>query len=364
MSTNVGIVGSGLVGRLLALECMQRGWKVTLFDQDTCTGEKSCGWVAAGMIAPFTELESSELLLTKLGLESTEMWPLILKRLVEPVSFHVSGTLIISHPQDVRELARFRSVLQYKLTLFDNNSHPNVLTSLSRDKMETFAPGISPHILDGFWIPNEGSIDGTEFFYSTTAFLRSKQIRWFENTKVTSLKPYEIEVQNEKYHFDLVCDTRGLGGKLNWHGLRGVRGELVWLHTPEVQLHCPVRLLHPRYPIYVSPRANNRFVVGATSIESEDVSPISVESTLELLSAAYTIHPGFAEARLIKTLTQARPSFHDQQPKVSYMDGLLKINGLYRHGYMAGPAVIQDAMRLLENGKKSMIFPELLNEET
>ena len=177
---------------------------------------------------------------------------------------------------------------------------------------------MSPYIHEGFWIPNEGSIDSVDFFKSTTAFLYNQGVTWFENTHVTSLKPYEIAVQNDKYQFDLVCDTRGLGAKTNWQGLRGVRGELVWLKTADVELHCPIRLLHPRYPIYVSPRANNIFVVGATSIESEDVSPISVESTLELLSAAYTIHPGFAEARLINSLTQSRPSFPDQQPKISY----------------------------------------------
>ncbi len=363
MTTNVGIVGAGLVGRLLALECLQRGWNVTLFDQDTRAGEKSCGWVAAGMIAPFTELESSEPLILKLGIETTRLWPEILKRLIEPVSFHFSGTLIISHPQDVAELSRFRSVLQHKLNMVEPDN--NILTNISREKMQTLAPGMSPYILEGFWIPNEGNIDSNEFFHSTTAFLSAQGVNWLENTKVTSLKPHEIWVQNNKYQFDLVCDARGLGAKSNWHGLRGVRGELAWLHTKQVQLSCPVRLLHPRYPIYISPRANNIFVVGATSIESEDISPISVESTLELLSAAYTIHPGFAEARLVKTLTQSRPCFHDQLPKISYIDdGLLKINGLYRHGYLAGPAVIQDAMRLLENGKQSLKFPELLFEES
>src|SRR5579862_2258625 len=357
MSMKVGIAGAGLIGRLFALHCLQRGWNVTLFDQDQRQGQKSCGFVAAGMIAPYTELEAGDKLLFQLGLESIRLWPNILQGLIKPVPCHFSGTLIVSHPQDGAELSRFRSILQHKLNAYTGkNYHEMAETSLVREKMEALVPGISPNIEEGDFIPEEGMMDSAAFFCSTTAFFHHQNIKWFENTTVSSIKPYEITVDHNKFHFDLVCDTRGLGAKANWQELRGIRGELVWLHAPQVTWNCSVRLLHPRYPIYISPRNNNIYVVGATSIESEDISPISVESTLELLSSAYIIHPGFAQARLVKTLTQARPSFSDQLPKISYSPGLLKINGLYRHGYMVGPAVIQDAMHLLEKGRNSVKF--------
>jgi len=41
--------------------------------------------------------------------------------------------------------------------------------------------------------------------------------------------------------------------------------------------------------------------------ESEDVSDISVRSTLELLSALFTVHPNFGEARVVNTETNCRP---------------------------------------------------------
>src|SRR5580700_9852916 len=106
----IGIVGAGLVGRLLALEFLQQGWHVSLFDQDSCRGETSCGWVAAGMVAPYTELESSELFMLHLGLASVARWPKILTNLFEPVSFNFLGTLLVAHPQDTGELNRFRTI--------------------------------------------------------------------------------------------------------------------------------------------------------------------------------------------------------------------------------------------------------------
>jgi glycine oxidase len=102
-------------------------------------------------------------------------------------------------------------------------------------------------------------------------------------------------------------------------------------------------------------------VIGATSIESDDRSPISVQAALELLSAAYTVHSGFAEARILNMATQLRPTLPDHLPRVFFQPGLIRINGLYRHGYLQGPAIVEDIVRLLEEGESAMHFPELLN---
>jgi len=58
-----------------------------------------------------------------------------------------------------------------------------------------------------------------------------------------------------------------------------------------------VRLLHPRQPVYIVPRAEGKLVVGATSIESDDRSPASVRGVLELLTSAYSVLPALAEPR-------------------------------------------------------------------
>jgi len=204
MSMRIGIVGAGLAGRLLALECLQRGFSITLFDQDTMAGKKSCGWTAAGMVAPYTELESCEPLVFKLGIETLQIWPTILQQLTQPVSAKFLGTLVVAHPQDVAELARFRMIIQHKLQRHsDINS--KVLTTLSREKLESFEPGLSPKIREGYWMPEEGSIDNVEFFYATTAFLQTHpQVTWLEKTKVTALQPHCIQVNDQEYIFDLV----------------------------------------------------------------------------------------------------------------------------------------------------------------
>jgi glycine oxidase len=129
--------------------------------------------------------------------------------------------------------------------------------------------------------------------------------------------------------------------------VRGVRGEVIWLHAPGVRLQRPVRLLHPRHRVYIVPRPGDLFVVGATEIESEDRSPVSLRSAVELMSAAHSVLPELAEARIVHMESNLRPALPDNQPHTHTAPGLLRINGLFRHGWLLAPALVQDALETL-----------------
>jgi glycine oxidase len=129
--------------------------------------------------------------------------------------------------------------------------------------------------------------------------------------------------------------------------VRGVRGEVFTLHVPGVQLRRPLRLLHARHAVYLVPRAGDQVVVGASSIESEDRSPVSVRSTVELLAAAHSIVPALAEARIVQAEANLRPALPDNLPRIDTQAGLTRINGLYRHGWLIAPAMVEEALREL-----------------
>ncbi|HBP94576.1 MAG TPA: FAD-dependent oxidoreductase, partial [Pantoea agglomerans] len=126
--------------------------------------------------------------------------------------------------------------------------------------------------------------------------------------------------------------------------LRAVRGEMVILHTSDVQLSRPVRLLHPRFPCYLVPRAGGHFMLGATMVESHDSSPISARAMMELLSAAYSLHPALAEARIVESGTGLRPAYRQNLPEVRYENGRFSLNGLYRHGFLLAPIMAEKLM--------------------
>ena len=138
-----------------------------------------------------------------------------------------------------------------------------------------------------------------------------------------------------------------MGAKNQLANLRGVRGEVLWVHAPEVNLKRPVRLMHPRYKLYISPRSGNRYVIGATEIESESMQPVTVRSSLELMSALYSVHSGFAEATVLHAYAHCRPAMPDNLPIIHCEEGLLMVNGLYRHGYLLSPHVVESALAMM-----------------
>jgi glycine oxidase len=148
----------------------------------------------------------------------------------------------------------------------------------------------------------------------------------------------------------LVIDCRGLAARDAEPELRGVKGELILIETDEVTLARPVRLIHPRWPLYVIPREDNFFMLGATSIEAEDTG-VSVRSALELLGAAYAVHPAFAEARIVEFGSGLRPAFPDNLPRIAVEKNSIVVNGLYRHGFLIAPALAELTLAYVERGQ-------------
>lgn len=345
MSKRAGIAGAGLSGRLMAEALSHAGWEVSLFDPDSRAGERSCGHTGAGMLAPYCELEHAEPAIAELGVQSLALWPDILARLVKPVFFQHTGSLVVAHPNDQGELDRL------KREVLAHSPDPEVMQPVGGRELGELEPELAGRFAKGLFFPQEGQVDNLQLMDSLRATLEARHVSWTTEVSVEQVRPGELELADgSRQCFDWAIDCRGLGAQVELPKLRGVRGEIVRLSAPEVTLQRPVRLMHPRYPIYIVPREQHYFVIGATSIESDDRSPVSVRSLLELLSAGYTVHSGFAEARVLHTEVNCRPAFADNLPRLDHEPGLLRLNGLYRHGFLLSPALVEQATEILSQG--------------
>lgn len=353
MTKTAGIVGAGVLGHVLALTLQKRGWKVHLFDQNPKQWP-SCSYISAGMLSPFCERETAEKLISELGQTSLEIWPMILRDLDPPVFFQQNGSLVVAHTKDAEELNR----LKRKFV----SANTGVLEVVDQNRINELEPELSSRFLKGLYFPFEGQIDTRGFLFSSAQALEGRGAKVFFNTPVVKVSSQEIKTHDRSHRFDWVFDCRGLGARDNLKDLRGVRGELIWIQAKDVYLQRPIRVMHPRYSIYVVPRPKSLFVVGATLIESEDLSPITVRSTLELLSAAHVLHDGFSEGHIVETLVQARPAFPENQPRVYWRTGLTEINGLYRHGYLISPKLAEIVCEKLENNRIPDSFKSLFKE--
>ncbi|MBQ4834251.1 FAD-dependent oxidoreductase [Pseudoalteromonas sp. MMG010] len=333
MAHNIAIVGFGLVGRLAALQ-LSKHHNVTVFEAGDEQGLLSAGKVAAAMLAPLAESALCDTDLALLGLDSIKRWPHIISELNADVFFQQRGSLAVAHAQDCADLDSF--IQRIKPLKGHTYQH------LMLHDIANLEPELAGRFNRGVYLPCEGQIDNQAFYQASYKTLLKRQVKFAFKQKVT-IKHGEIN--NRPFKF--IIDCRGLGAKGD-KPLRGVRGEVARVYAPEVNLTRPVRLMHPRYPLYIAPKPNNEFVIGATEIESHDSEPVTVRSTLELLSAAYSVHTGFAEARLINMQVGLRPAFSDNRPCINQAGNVISINGLYRHGYLLAPSLVADAVARIE----------------
>jgi glycine oxidase len=329
---DVTIIGAGVAGLCCAVELAERGADVEVLERSERLGANSCSWYAGGMLAPWCERETAEPLVAELGEEGLEWWAGHFPGLVR------SGSLVIAHGRDRAELTRFaRRTDHYQ--------------QLGRAEIGTLEPDLADRFDQALLFPGEAHLDPRAALASLARRLETLGGRLRFDTDAA-----RVNLRNRE-----VIDCTGLEARKHLPDLRGVKGEMLVLRTTDISLSRPVRVLHPRMPLYVVPRGEGIFMVGATMIESDDTTRITARSMLELLSAAYALHPAFGEAEIVEIGTQARPAFPDNLPRLRRIDDALYLNGLFRHGFLLAPALARRVAGVLLEDRH---YPELMHEDS
>jgi len=337
---SVGIAGAGLLGRLLAWQLARCGHRVSVFDpargaQPSFDGRQAAGFTAAGMLSPLAELDTGSAKVAALGWRSIALWRGIVSQLRAPPQFSTEGSLLLAHRGDVGSAQRMLARLALAAA---GTPHAQALTAAQLAALEPALHGVA----HAWLLPQEGQIDPVAALLALHA--EATGVRWHWNSPVQSVAPGLLLLQDGIPHrFGFVVDVRGTGSGPELP-VRGVRGETVWLHAPGHGLTRPVRLLHPRHRVYLVPRPGDIVLVGASEIESEDRSPVSLRSAVELMAAAHSVLPALAEARIQRLDVNLRPALPDNEPRIDATDGLVRINGLFRHGWLIAPALVEDAL--------------------
>jgi glycine oxidase len=309
------VVGAGVAGLTTALTLAERGAQVTLFERSRELGGNA-SWLAGGMLAPFCEGESAPQSVVELGQRAIGWWSARVPGVTR------QGTLVVAPPRDVSEVDRFAA---------RTRSHERV----DEGRIAELEPDLAGRFRKGLFFADEGYLDPRVALSALTERLRAKggEIRFGADGEAVGGP-------------EAVIDCRGWSARKALPELRGVRGEMMRIRSREVMLTRAVRFLHPRIPLYIVPRANNEFMIGATMIESAEKGAVSVRSAIELLSAAYALHPAFGEAEILEMSADVRPAYPDNEPRIEERGGRIFVNGFYRHGFLLAPAFAERAATL------------------
>jgi glycine oxidase len=309
------VIGAGVVGLTTAVTLAERGAEVTLVERSRELGGNA-SWLAGGMLAPFCEGESAPQSVVELGQGAIGWWD------ARVPGVKREGTLVVAPPRDVSEIDRFARRAK---------GH----TRVDEARIAELEPDLAGRFHKGLFFTNEGHLDPRVALSALAERLRARggEVRFGVDGETLS-------------NAEVIMDCRGWAAREALPQLRGVRGEMMRIRSREVTLTRAVRFLHPRLPLYIVPRANGEFMIGATMIESAEKGAVSVRSAIELLSAAYALHPAFGEAEVLEMSADVRPAYPDNEPRIEERGGRIFVNGFYRHGFLLAPAFAARAATL------------------
>ncbi|HXY97611.1 MAG TPA: FAD-dependent oxidoreductase, partial [Steroidobacteraceae bacterium] len=276
----VTVRGAGVAGLACAVELAERGASVEVLERAAALAGAGCSWFAGGMLAPWCELENGGALIARLGEEGIAWWR---RQFAATAQL---GTLVIAHGRDAGELVQFaRRTEHYQ--------------SISAEAIAALEPELAGRFTSALYFPGEGHLEPRAALSALLerALGLGVSVRFGVDADAAPAAGREL------------IDCTGLAARRTLEELRGVRGEMLLVRAPDVTLSRPVRVLHPRMPVYVVPRGDGLYMIGATMIESDSARRISARSMLELLSAAYALHPAFGEAEILDSGVGARPAF-------------------------------------------------------
>ncbi|HLS18268.1 MAG TPA: FAD-dependent oxidoreductase, partial [Paracoccaceae bacterium] len=219
---DVTIIGAGVAGLCAASELASRGARVRLIDRGGGPGPHGCSWWAGGMLAPECEGEQAEEPVVRLGRSAADWWE------GQGIQVTRAGTLVVAPGRDRRELDRFaRRTSGHEM--------------LDGEQIEALEPDLGGRFSRALFFETEAHLDPRGALTGLVERLRDQGIE------------IETDEVDPSVITGITIDCRGLAARDVLADLRGVKGEMLVLRCPDVELSRPIRLLHPRLPLYIVP---------------------------------------------------------------------------------------------------------------
>ncbi|MEV8089990.1 glycine oxidase ThiO [Streptomyces nigra] len=360
-TSDVLVVGGGIIGLVTAWRAAQRGFATTVVDPEPGGGAAR---VAAGMLAAVTELHYGEQTLLGLNLDSARRYPDFAAELTDltghALGYRRCGTLAVALDADDRAHLRELHALQSRSGL-----DSEWLTGRECRRLE---PMLAPGVRGGLRVDGDHQIDPRRLTGALLAACERAGVTfhrtWAERLDVTADRATGvITTDGTRLAADRVVLAAGsLSGRLAGvpdavrPPVRPVKGQVLRLTVPKGLapfLSRTVRAVVRGSQVYLVPRENGELVVGATSEELGWDTTVTAGGVYELLRDAHELVPGITELPLTETRAGLRPASPDNAPLLgpTALDGLLLATGHGRNGVLLAPVTGDVLAHVLTSGE-------------
>jgi glycine oxidase len=360
-TSDVLVVGGGIIGLVTAWRAAQRGFATAVVDPEPGGGAAQ---VAAGMLAAVTELHYGEQTLLGLNLASARRYPDFAAELTEltghDLGYRRSGTLAVALDADDRAHLRELHTLQRQSGLESE--------WLSGRECRRLEPMLAPGVRGGLRVDGDHQIDPRRLAGALVAACERAGVvfhrTWAERLSVVAGRATGVLTRAGAALSagQVVLAAGSLSGRLAGvpdevlPPVRPVKGQVLRLTVPKRYapfLSRTVRAVVRGSHVYLVPRENGELVVGATSEELGWDTTVTAGGVYELLRDAHELVPGITELPLTETRAGLRPGSPDNAPLLgpTGLDGLLLATGHYRNGVLLTPVTGDAMVHVLATGE-------------
>ncbi|NIM20186.1 MAG: glycine oxidase ThiO [Candidatus Latescibacteria bacterium] len=357
----VAVIGGGIIGLATAWQLAKRGADVSLFERHT-TG-RGASWVAAGMLAPLSEVGFEDEDFLRIGRESLSLYPRFLDELKKDsdseVVLDTRGTLMIGLDRDDAERLRRLHVFREQLGL--------PVKWLSGTEAREIEPLISPRTSSAIWIPddhqvnNQALVDALKIAFEkcggTLYENRPVSAIQTDNGRATGVLNDDGDVKATSVIVAAGCWSRKLNGipKELLPPVRPVKGQIITLRSDGTyELSHVVRAPDA----YLLPKGDGRVLLGASEEEMGFDTTITAGPIYKLLERGWEAVPSIYDLEVEKIEAGLRPGSRDHDPIVgeTSIEGLYYATGHYRHGILLAPITAYEMSGLILDGRSSELF--------
>jgi glycine oxidase len=355
-SFDVAVVGAGIIGSSIALECAVRGARVALLDR----GAPGCGasGMAAGMLAPCSEATEPGPFL-RLGLHSLARWHDVAERLRSESSIdcelRIDGVLRVAIDEEDAGAVQTRVAWQR-----DAGIAARWVDAESVAAMEPALRATS----GAAWYASEGQVNSARAVEAIVGAARRRGVDVRSGADAQRVDAGGIRLGDGTMvvaQTVVLCAGPWTGAMLGAFGvprdaLRPVLGQLIGIRG----LACPpAHVIYAGARGYALARRDGLVLVGASEEDAGFDTDVRDTVTESLAAVARRLLRGVDDAAAPQAWTGLRPATPDGLPLLGELDSsggarVLVATGHYRNGVLLAPATAEGVAGIALDG----VIPE------
>ncbi|MBD2522971.1 glycine oxidase ThiO [Nostoc sp. FACHB-133] len=348
MTSEIVIIGGGVIGLAIAIELKMRGTNVTVLCRDF---QAAATHAAAGMLAPDAENITNEAM-RSLCWRSRALYPDWTTKLEEltglNTGYRACGILapVFEEAQGSREKGAGSKGKGEISPLHPSHCSPASSPAywLNKEAIHQYQPGLGAEVVGGWWYPEDAQVDNKALAQVLRTAAECVGVELKDGITVEAFLQQQGQVVGVQTNVGIIRAAHYVLASGAWSNellplpVLPRKGQMLSVRVPEFAPEVPLKRILFEQNIYIVPR-RDRLIIGATSEDVGFTPNNTPDGIQKLLQAAIRLYPQLKYYPIQEFWWGFRPATPDELPILgtSHCQNLTLATGHYRNGILLTP---------------------------